>query len=376
MPEGYAHRQSAAALKSRGLVRISRPAGQWTATITPAGASHIDRLRATQPRRRSAADSHRPAGTPATPTVATRTEARAPRASRTHQGKSDTRIAVPKQLRNPQPAIGASRKAATTTRRDDTGRLRIGPQPGLMHCIVTRPLLGRALRIGQALITEAQRRGWEIAPFPGAYEQHAGIAMVVRGHTYPFEIHEQTEPIPFTQKDLDDWRRRNAWLGRDLSNTLPPAQLRRRTASGQLRLALPNGYRGGRANWREGPRGALEHKLDSVLAAINQRATDDDRRAEQAVRQGEERRAQQAVLEPHARAERAEQEQLARLTRGVADPAEIRRYAAAPRSSAARTGSQAPRRRGAVGSKRTRPHRSRGPLRTCRVAALPDAVWV
>jgi hypothetical protein len=85
-----------------------------------------------------------------------------------------------------------------------------------------------------------------------------GIVIKVGDHSYPVELNELTEQLPLTREEIVAWRRR-AQLGHDgRVSESPPAQLWRRRGTGRLRLALPNGYRGGRASWCDGPRGLLE----------------------------------------------------------------------------------------------------------------------
>jgi endonuclease YncB( thermonuclease family) len=71
--------------------------------------------------------------------------------------------------------------------------MRPGPREGVAHLIVSKAALRRALLYLQAIFTEAERRGWEVAPSRG-YEK--GVAIVIRGHPYPIAMHELHDRAP------------------------------------------------------------------------------------------------------------------------------------------------------------------------------------
>jgi hypothetical protein len=64
---------------------------------------------------------------------------------------------------------------------------------------VSREQLRRAVLIGQALVAEAERRGYEIHAIKKSYNHRAGIALVVRGHAYAFEIVGMTDRLSMTE---------------------------------------------------------------------------------------------------------------------------------------------------------------------------------
>jgi hypothetical protein len=113
------------------------------------------------------------------------------------------------------------------------------------------------------------------------------VAIVIRGHEYPFELHEMTETIPFTDEDIEKWRAKS-WSGRERQG-MPPPQHKRKRVLGRLALHMPNGYQGGRAKWTEGPRGPLEGKLASVFEVLEERAKADDIAAAERARAQQER---------------------------------------------------------------------------------------
>lgn len=141
---------------------------------------------------------------------------------------------------------------------------------------VSRPSLGRALRILQALITEAERRGY------GAHlDDRMGdprVRITVKGHEFAVGIREK---------------------------------------DGVLRVVLPSAY-SGRRLWSDGIRAAVEDKLGDVLANIESRAEEaEQRRIERERREGERRRAWEHEME-RARQRFAEDQRAAFLRDQVA----------------------------------------------------------
>jgi hypothetical protein len=70
---------------------------------------------------------------------------------------------------------------------------------------------GTGKLIGQTLVAEAERRGYEIHPIEKSYNHRAGIALVVRGHACAFEIVEMTDRLSMTEAELKRWRRDNRY---------------------------------------------------------------------------------------------------------------------------------------------------------------------
>jgi hypothetical protein len=222
------------------------------------------------------------------------------------------RVVVPVRLTRPHKVVRAAREAAVGVRVGEDGRIRIGPRRGVLHVVVSRPLLRRALLIAQAVFSEAERRGWGVQPFDGSgYDQRPGAAVVVRGHSYAVEVHEETETVPFTKGEIAEWQSRPSWV--TYGRGEPPPQMKRKRATGRLRLSLPNGFHGGRANWTEGPRGPLEAKLASVFSTLETRAEEDDRQAEEATRRAEQLARERVEREEGERRVRAEEARVRRL---------------------------------------------------------------
>jgi hypothetical protein len=167
-------------------------------------------------------------------------------------GKRPT-VTVPGDLRGAHRLVTATREAAVGRRADEDGRITIGPRAGVVHMVLSRDLLRRALLIAQAVIREAERRGWEVSSDQGRGGHGAvGVSVVVGGHAYPIEIHDVTETIPFTDEDIKAWREEDRWGFDHREDKLPPPQRKRKRATRRLKLVAPNGYGGGPAVWSEG----------------------------------------------------------------------------------------------------------------------------
>jgi hypothetical protein len=315
--KGHGHRVSAAALRTRGLIKISGRSTTWRANLTPAGQAALG----AQPTDRIKAATGRLGPQPKRKATSRATN------------RSLERIPVPRDLRGAHSLVTATRRAAADARRSRGGLLRTGPQRGVAHIEVSRSLLRRALLVLHGLTKEALGRGWEVVPYP---EKGGGgrrvIAIKVRDHVYPVELVELTEPLPLSSEDLVAWQRRTHF-GQDgrLSET-PPLSLRRTRPTGRLRLVLPNGYRRGRTSWSGGPRGLLETKLGSVLHTLELRAEADDTAAIERARRFEELRREQQARDERARRELIESARLERLLNEVATwrrSEQIRAYVAA-----------------------------------------------
>jgi hypothetical protein len=177
--------------------------------------------------------------------------------------------------------------------------------------VVSREQLHRSLLILQGLFVEAERRGFDVqAVDKSGYDARAGVAIVVREHPYAVEITEQTDRVPLTAAEIEQWHRehrhRFSW-----ESSEPPTH--RSVANGKLRLSLPSHGDGLRRNWSEGQRGALPERLRSFFPQLERRADEDDRRAEEWARREEElRRAEEERLERELRA-RIEKSRVERL---------------------------------------------------------------
>lgn len=318
--EGYSHRLSAAALRSRDLVRISGRGRTWLAQITPAGRAHLDAISKGTGKIEEAADASKTAvELPAGAKLGKATKRAVPDSSQPPVSPPPPKAEIPKfvlpkDLRGAHPFVIATREAASGLRAEHDGRLRVGPREGVAHLVLSRPLLRRALLVLHGLALESTKRGWDVVSHPVTRRKDGpGIAIEIRGHRYPVELHELTETLPFTETEIEAWRTEWKWDLDRRAGQMPPPQRKRKQATGRLRLLLPNGYGGGRASWAEGPRGPLEDKLLSIIDTLEERADADDHTAIENARRAEERRREQEVQAVRARRLRIENARVERL---------------------------------------------------------------
>lgn len=166
-------------------------------------------------------------------------------------------IAVPERLTRPHPIVTQLKElSAARARASRYGHPALsGPYP-LRGLDVSRQHLPRALRILQALLTEAERRGYEVRLHKESTGPRVGI--VIRGHECAVTVREK-----------DDL----------------------------LRVVLPAEYSGRRV-WSDGVRAAVEDKLGDLLANIEARAEEaEQRRLEWERRQEERRQAWERAME-------------------------------------------------------------------------------
>jgi hypothetical protein len=161
-------------------------------------------------------------------------------------------VSVPERLRNPHPLVEATRRFYERVKPDEDGRMRPGPKEGVAHLIVSRPALGRALRVLQAICLEAERRGYAVTPSRGF--ESTGISILIGEHTYPFGLHELHDRVPVTEDDLARWRKKKEWRLRWEPNLKPPTQ--KSVPNGYLKLLSPT-WHGGRSSWSEDHVGQL-----------------------------------------------------------------------------------------------------------------------
>lgn len=171
----------------------------------------------------------------------------------------------------------------------------------------------------QGTFDEAERRGYEICSTEKRYGTSAGAGIAIRGHAYPIEMSEMTDRVPLTEVERERWRRENRWRLRMNDGRGEPEY--KHLANGRLKLTAPH-WGGGRSNWTEGPRGALETKLASLLEELERRADEDDERARERERQAE---AHRLAAEERRERERLEQIHEARVTRLTAEISDWRR---------------------------------------------------
>lgn len=303
--EGHAYRLSAAALRSRGLVKLSGRGRTWRVQITPEGRAY---LRAISTNTGNIAADTKTSQNAVKPASSTRL-VRRPK-------KEIPKLVLPRDLRGAHPLVIATSDAASGLGVGDDGRLWLGPRAGVAHLVISRSLLRRALLVLHALTRESIKRGWDVVSYPKTrYSFRPGIAIEVRGHPHPVEIHELMESLPFTETDIAAWRTAAQWqfeLQRR-ADRIPPAALKPKRATGRLRLLLPTGLGEGRSGWAEGPRGPLDSKLPSVLRTLEGRANAADHDAMENARHAEECRREQEAQEARTQRVRIENARVERL---------------------------------------------------------------
>jgi hypothetical protein len=163
-------------------------------------------------------------------------------------------ICVPERLVKPHPVVAALRAA-----------------PGPLQ--VSRLHQQRALRLLEALFREAERRGYKVSL---ADKRRDCVTVVaVDGHSYPVKTKELTDRSPHvpTATELAE-KARSEWT------RIPEYDY---TPNGRLQIALEQYWhseegRRHRTTWSDGQGSRLDDKLPEVLAEIEARAAEDERR--------------------------------------------------------------------------------------------------
>lgn len=224
-------------------------------------------------------------------------------------------IPIPTELRRPHRFITATRKAASGRRPREDGRLRIGAAEGIVYMTVTREALRRALLVAQAIFKEAERRGYAVEAIANeGYGRHAGVAVVIRGHSYSIEITELQDRVQLTEEELADWDRQETKNFYHSWEKRPKRPTHKRVPNGYLRVSLPSGYDGARNSFSEGPRGLMEARLPSLFEELERRVEVDDRRAEERARRQEELRRIELEHTERERLKRIEKARVSRLS--------------------------------------------------------------
>jgi hypothetical protein len=303
--EGHVHRLSAAALRSRGLVKLSGRGRTWRVQITSEGRAYLAAVSTDTGKIAADSKTSQKAVKPASRTKLVR-----------RPKKEIPKLVLPRDLRGAHPLVIATRDAANRLSVGGDGRIWLRPRAGVAHLVLSPSSLRRALLVLHALTRESIKRGWEVVSYPETrYRARPGIAIEVRGEPYPVEIHELMESLPFTEADIAAWRAEAQWDFeiRRRANRTPPAGLKPKRATGRLSLLLPTGLGEGRSGWADGPSGSIESKLPSVLRALEERANARDRKAMERARCAEEHRREQEAEEERARSADIENVRVERL---------------------------------------------------------------
>ncbi|MEZ0064312.1 hypothetical protein ABIA32_000290 [Streptacidiphilus sp. MAP12-20] len=181
-------------------------------------------------------------------------------------------VDVPTELTRPHPLISATRKALGRSR---TGVADTRGHQGVVPIYVSRPLVDRALRIMQGLLTAAEQRGYDVdarmrPALRARDEPMAELVITIKGHSFPLEICERTSKQPHepTPRELRDAERQPTWM----RHRIPKYD---NVLDGRLMIDAPghNGSHGYRQyDCSDGARWTLESRLGHLLAAIEARA--------------------------------------------------------------------------------------------------------
>ncbi|MDY0340543.1 MAG: hypothetical protein RBS17_04960 [Coriobacteriia bacterium] len=316
-PEGVmkdeTYKLSAAALKSRRLAKVSKRGG-WHAEITDDGRYYLEHgvylgepAKAVRPR----------------PTRTTRPRPEKPEASALEMPEMSpaeveplpaATVQVPTALRNPHPVIAALR--------DESRRL------GL-----TSSVRGRALRVLQAIATEAERRGWSVCEVKMHRNEYGYTWLDSNSHLIietgearvGVRILQQTDRSPHepTAEELD---RQKRWGSR------PPKY--DQTPNDYLRIEIDSRWNGRQHSWSGGKRGPIDRKLPAILDEIEMRHDDARERRLEEQRIAEEREQRRLEAVERAKVMLRESHRAEVLAKQVADwryAEELREYVKAMR---------------------------------------------
>jgi hypothetical protein len=335
--DGYAHRVTAAALRSRGLVRTWGRSSRWQAEITEAGS---DLLRA--PPDTTATEASEPSDpAPSSPSRLSKTEQlvqdlveaggvlRLPLRYGPH-GPTVRQRAYAAQDAGKLPA---GKRLTTVTMGDDIEIRLIDASAGLdyeraelvpvavpqriskYHAAtrgfrdrserheVSRSVLPRATRITEAMAREAERRGWsaECPPTPtntyGRSEwtatKYGHLQIVADGHRYWFRLQEEGVHT------RGPWEEQQRWYGRPR-----PAGRYDAEGTGRLTLRLHTEFwwrtTERRSNWSDRQAWTLEERLPHVFREIEGRIVE-TARVDEERRLAEERAEEERRLAREAR---------------------------------------------------------------------------
>jgi len=262
---GFTYKTTAVALRNRHLVKVSKRGG-WHAELTDDGRYYLehgaypDELPKPGPSRKSGEGKPHPvkapvrkAKSPATRDAAgarcepTGTDADSPSAAaQTKPAKID--VPVPAHLRNPHPVVAALR--------DDKNRF-----------AMTQLVRSRALRILQALVSAAEREGYQVREVRSTSNGYGYSRPESKDHlvietgetSVKVRVFQQNDRFPHepTARELAE---KDRW-----GPSIPKYDY---TPNEFLRIELDHNWNSRRHLWRDGTRGPLEGKLPSILDEV------------------------------------------------------------------------------------------------------------
>lgn len=185
-------------------------------------------------------------------------------------------LQVPGDLRGCHPVIRATRMHGRKSGFIDTCGLN-----GVAHLKVFAPSFRRSLLVLQALITEANRRGFGV----DVGGRCGGLQIVIQGHPFELTMYEESHRVPHQPTKHERERDEHAWVsGYPKYDHLPSGRLSVRSDHGTAGAVLASG----------GKRWALEDRLGRVFVRLEAEAAEVQARVHE--RALEEERAREARL--------------------------------------------------------------------------------
>jgi hypothetical protein len=159
-------------------------------------------------------------------------------------------VPVPEQLTRPHRLVAATRKATQDpAARRDKGWLDTTGVTGVFPVRISRPQLGRALLLLEALVDAALRRGHEVGPAGSA----GAAGVVVRGHESPFSLADEVDRVPRELTPREQARKaRKYWYRLREFDEVP---------SGRLELGLGRPECGRTSSWADRKSWKLDDRL-------------------------------------------------------------------------------------------------------------------
>jgi hypothetical protein len=153
----------------------------------------------------------------------------------------------------------------------------------------------RALRLLQALVAEAEARGYGVALHRGRVERSRGneegvLQFTVGGHPLGVVVYEEQDRVPHVTIPVEQRRaEREPWRRIPAHDFVP---------SGRIAVKLTNGHEHRRSVWADGRSGQMEDHLPQILQELELRAAfAEARRLEEEQRTADERRRWEAAVE-------------------------------------------------------------------------------
>jgi hypothetical protein len=153
---------------------------------------------------------------------------------------------------------------------------------------VRRETLPRTLRVVHALISEAERRGMEVAESLPGGRRHYPIWSGPRDGHFTFTCDESTVALRVTEVGLGsraNWEQQtSSWAYRQDNPRATISDYEAR-GTGQLKVEIVSYNRGPsrQAKWTDGRRGSVDERLGEILHEIELRASDRRQRQEAAI---------------------------------------------------------------------------------------------